>query len=127
FYIPENVFILGLMNTADRSLAMVDYALRRRFAFSTLRPAFGSERFKSHLLSREISELFASKIVSRMRQLNAEIEADKDLGPGFMIGHSFFTSPDESVSAEAWYARVIRNEVAPLLAEYWFDKPASHI
>ena len=127
FYIPENVFILGLMNTADRSLAMVDYALRRRFAFSTLRPAFDSDRFKDHLLSREISEAFATKIISRLGMLNAEIEADKDLGAGFMIGHSFFTAPDESVSAEVWYARVVRNEVAPLLAEYWFDKPASHI
>lgn len=127
FYIPENVFILGLMNTADRSLALVDYALRRRFAFSTLRPAFDSERFKSHLLSKEINEAFATKIIGRLRELNAEIEADKDLGAGFMIGHSFFTSPDESVSAEAWYERVVQNEVAPLLAEYWFDKPASHI
>lgn len=127
FYIPENVYILGLMNTADRSLAMVDYALRRRFAFWTLRPAFASERFKAHLLSREISEAFAAKIIDRLEALNAEIEADKDLGTGFLIGHSFFTSPEESVSAEAWYARVIHNEVAPLLAEYWFDKPASHI
>jgi hypothetical protein len=106
---------------------MVDYALRRRFAFWTLRPAFESARFKVHLQSMEIPEAFASRIVDRMTKLNAEIEADKDLGAGFMVGHSFFTSPDESVSAEAWYARVVRNEVAPLLAEYWFDKPASYI
>ncbi|WP_167772703.1 AAA family ATPase [Ramlibacter henchirensis] len=127
FYIPENVYIIGLMNTADRSLAMVDYALRRRFAFWTLLPAFESARFKVHLQSREIPEAFTKKIVDRMSKLNAAIAADKDLGAGFMVGHSFFTSPDESVSADAWYARVIRAEVAPLLAEYWFDKPASYI
>jgi MoxR-like ATPase len=127
FYIPENVYIIGLMNTADRSLAMVDYALRRRFAFWTLRPEFQSARFKAHLLSRDLPEGLAAKIIERMAKLNAEIEADKDLGAGFMIGHSFFTSPDESVSADSWYRRVVRTEVAPLLAEYWFDKPASSI
>ena len=106
FYVPENVYILGLMNTADRSLAMVDYALRRRFAFWSLRPAFESERLATHLQSCGLSHGMVERIRGRMVTLNQEIEADRDLGRGFVIGHSFFCSPnvDDEV---AWYERVI--------------------
>jgi 5-methylcytosine-specific restriction protein B len=122
FYVPDNVYILGLMNTADRSLAMVDYALRRRFAFWTLRPAFESEKFSEHLVSKEVSAGLVKKIVNRMTTLNNEIQSDRDLGKGFLIGHSFFCSPSLPAGEVVWYEGVIESEIGPLLREYWFDK-----
>jgi MoxR-like ATPase len=123
FYVPANLYIIGLMNTADRSLAMVDYALRRRFAFFDLKPQFSSPAFKLSLIERGASENLASKIVIRMLGVNEQIAKDKtNLGPGFCIGHSFFCSDGaDAVLDDAWYSRVIRTEIAPLLREYWFD------
>jgi MoxR-like ATPase len=125
FHVPENVFILGMMNTADRSLAMVDYALRRRFSFIRLKPAFGSERFTDHLVGEGVPETLVQRIVDRMGNLNHAIAEDtRDLGPGFEIGHSYFVpASDEEGRDEAWYARVVRYEIEPLLHEYWFDQP----
>jgi hypothetical protein len=135
FYVPPNVYILGMMNTADRSLAVVDYALRRRFSFITLRPAFSDESFVQYLRERGMSEGMVARVQTRMGELNQTIAADKtNLGPGFCIGHSFFSSlPDPPSDAfgpeapdtdeEAWYRRVVRTEVRPLLEEYWFDAP----
>lgn len=121
FYVPDNVHLLGLMNTADRSIAMVDYALRRRFAFMDVEPGFATTAFRRHLTNAGASAALIDKVVNRMQQLNAKIAEDKNnLGPGFRIGHSFFCSsfaaPDES-----WYQRVIQTEIAPLIREYWFD------
>lgn len=127
FYIPENVYILGLMNTADRSLAMVDYALRRRFAFWSLRPAYGSEQLAGYLKSYGLSADIVSKIFNRMDELNNEIEADRDLGRGFLIGHSFFCRPNLQDGEYAWYHMVIESEIEPLLREYWFDKTEKEI
>ena len=125
FYVPENVHVLGLMNTADRSLAMVDYALRRRFGFIDLAPAFGKERFTQYLLEQEVPEAIVSRINSRMGALNDAIREDRrNLGPGYEIGHSFFVpSGDEENLDETWYRAVITTEIAPLLREYWFDQP----
>jgi hypothetical protein len=130
FYVPPNVFLLGMMNTADRSLAVVDYALRRRFAFVTLSPAFGSEAFAAHLRAAGTSDVMIEKIRQGMERLNEEIAGDRtNLGPGFRIGHSFFASPSEPGEVGAretednWYERIIETEVVPLLAEYWFDDP----
>jgi hypothetical protein len=123
FYVPPNVFLLGMMNTADRSLSFVDYALRRRFAFVTLRPEYASDKFRQHLLSRGASGEMVDQIVGRMSSLNEDIAADKtNLGPGFCIGHSFFCSAavDEAFDDE-WYKRVVSTEIVPLLEEYWFD------
>jgi hypothetical protein len=112
------------MNTADRSLAMVDYALRRRFSFFDLRPRFDTPRFREYLTSRGADDGLVSKIVDRMAELNAEIAKDaKNLGPGFVIGHSFFCPPDGTICDEAWYKGVIEAEIAPLLHEFWFDAP----
>lgn len=125
FHVPDNLFIIGMMNTADRSLSMVDYALRRRFAFITLRPQYRSDRFSAHLRDKAVPVEIIERIVERMCRLNEEIASDvQNLGPGFEIGHSFFVPTRGDVFAEAWYERVMKTEIAPLLAEYWFDDDA---
>jgi 5-methylcytosine-specific restriction protein B len=122
FFVPENVHVIGLMNTADRSLAMVDYALRRRFRFLTLSPAFGSDAFRQYLLDRGAEQQLAQKIARRFSELNREIaEDEKNLGPGYQIGHSFFCSSTGVVPDEKWYRRIIELEIRPLLEEYWLD------
>jgi MoxR-like ATPase len=124
FAVPANLHLIGIMNTADRSLAMVDYALRRRFAFLTLEPQIESQRFRQHLVDRNAPAALINAIIRRIGALNAEIAEDKaNLGPGFCIGHSFFTPADEATPDEAWYQRIIRCEIKPLLKEYWFDDP----
>lgn len=129
FHVPPNVFLLGLMNTADRSLSVVDYALRRRFAFKTVGPCFHSKAFASHLLECQVSQAMAARIQNSIGQLNAAIAEDRtNLGPGFCIGHSYFCSPPQglqsgAIGEEEWYRNVIEYEVVPLLEEYWFDAP----
>lgn len=126
FYVPENLHIIGMMNTADRSIAIVDYALRRRFAFHTLRPMFASPRLRDFLVKRGADPALVGLIAKRLATLNGVISEDKDLGPGFCIGHSFFTSPPVgTVPNRAWYDRVVETEIAPLIREYWFDKDSS--
>lgn len=115
------------MNTADRSLAVVDYALRRRFAFVTAEPAFGQTAFKEYLRRVGVASELVEQICNKMGDLNATIADDRtNLGPGFRIGHSFFLpreSDKSEVLDEEWYARVIDTEIMPLLEEYWFDDP----
>lgn len=125
FYVPENVHIIGLMNTADRSLSLVDYALRRRFAFVTLEPGFTSEQFSRFLKNAGAGEGMVSKVLSKLTSLNERIAADTaNLGRGFCIGHSFFcSSPGNDIYDDAWFEQVIRFEIEPLLQEYWFDDP----
>lgn len=120
FHIPENLYLLGLMNTADRSLALVDYALRRRFAFVDLTPKLDSPGFRAYLADKRAPAELVSKLVERITALNNEIRKDRDLGPGYMIGHSYFCNGHQPWSFET-YCRIIRNEVIPLLAEYWPD------
>jgi 5-methylcytosine-specific restriction protein B len=125
FHVPDNLYLIGMMNTADRSLAMVDYALRRRFRFVEIEPGFNTEAFRAYLTeTKKAAPELVQKIVDGMAYVNAEISDDsKNLGPGYRIGHSFFCPHDGAVPDDAWYARVIRNEIAPLLEEYWFDDP----
>ena len=125
FHLPPNLYLIGMMNTADRSLAMVDYALRRRFAFIRLKPAFSTDQFSDFLLAAEVEEDLVNKIVDRLTQLNRKIRDDrKNLGPGFEIGHSFFCPQEEDESLDdSWYRSVILREIEPLLREYWFDRP----
>jgi 5-methylcytosine-specific restriction protein B len=120
FYIPENLYMIGTMNTADRSLAIVDYALRRRFAFVDIKPAFNHTSFQKLLAENGASTLLISKIVARMDELNKVISADDNLRKYFSVGHSYFCSPKKG-SDEEWYKKVIVNEIGPLLREYWFD------
>ncbi|MCY4144419.1 MAG: AAA family ATPase [Gammaproteobacteria bacterium] len=123
FSVPENVYILGLMNTADRSLAIVDYALRRRFAFETLIPAFGTEKFREYLMKFELSEDLIERINTNMIDLNEQICGHQDLGPGFQIGHSYFVPETPPRELENWYQSIITTQIEPLLHEYWFDHP----
>jgi len=124
FHVPENLYLLGMMNTADRSLAMVDYALRRRFSFIRLQPAFGAEQFANHLAELGASDELVRRIVERMTELNRAIAQDaRNLGPGYEIGHSFFVPGDSGGTLDdAWYERVVRQEIEPLLNEYWFGR-----
>jgi 5-methylcytosine-specific restriction protein B len=131
FSVPENVYLLGLMNTADRSLALVDYALRRRFAFFTLKPEFRSDSFTAYLAGKGVPDMLINRISVRMCEVNDKICADtKNLGPGFAIGHSFFCQPPRASASldpypwDTWYQDVINNEIAPLIQEYWFDSPS---
>jgi len=125
FFIPDNLYIIGTMNTADRSLAMVDYALRRRFCFINLEPAFGNEKFKKFLVKQGVEETVVDKVIDRMMQLNKRIAEDqKNLGRGYCIGHSYLCPSDNhQVYDNAWYENVVRTEIEPLLEEYWFDDP----
>jgi hypothetical protein len=124
FYVPENLFILGMMNTADRSLSLVDYALRRRFAFVSMNPLYGSAKFRTHLESQGVPGDLITRITTGMGALNQAIEGDRtNLGPGFRIGHSFFTPTKHVADPDAWHRRVVETEIHPLLEEYWFDAP----
>ena len=124
FHVPQNLYLLGTMNTADRSLALVDYALRRRFAFETLAPAFESDGFGRHLSGRGVPASVLRRIRERIGALNRTIRDDKQLGKGFEIGHSYFCDPPEGEGADHddWYRTVVEYEIRPLLEEYWFDE-----
>jgi len=123
FYIPSNLYLIGLMNVADRSLAMVDYALRRRFAFATLKPQYESDVYRQWLLDRSMNLELVNLIVDRMTALNKEIKNDPLLGENYQIGHSFFCPRSDNFAGldTDWFYRVIRTEIVPLLKEYWFD------
>ena len=123
FYVPENVHLLGMMNTADRSLAVVDYALRRRFAFLTLESAVGTEHFRAFLEERGAPTALIDRVATRVSTLNTAIKEDRDLGPGFCVGHSYFCPPPGVIPGDAWYESVVQDEIGPLLGEYWFDRP----
>lgn len=124
FYIPPNIHLIGMMNTADRSLAMVDYALRRRFRFIDLKPEFASPKFRQYLLEMGVGESLIGRIVEKMQYINHEIAEDTgNLGKGYCIGHSFFCPETMGEHGEDWYREIILFEIAPLIREYWFDKP----
>ena len=123
FHVPANVHILGMMNTADRSLALVDYALRRRFAFETLEPAYGTDEFEAYLKKKGADTDFIHRISARMGELNEKIRKDNELGRGFEIGHSYFVPGKDDATSETWYQHVVDTQIEPLLREYWFDSP----
>lgn len=124
FTVPPNLYLIGTMNTADRSLSLVDYALRRRFAFLTLDPGFGEKAFAAHLAGHGLTAAHVSHIRSMMETLNAEIEKDDtNLGKGYRIGHSFFTPVAPVADFRKWYNSIVRYEIMPLIEEYWIDDP----
>ena len=120
FYVPENLYIIGLMNTADRSLALVDYAFRRRFAFFELKPGFASEGFRSYTAGLGSTKFEA--LIRCVESLNEHIAEDESLSEGFCIGHSYFCNitPEELDSTKL--SGIVEYELIPLLKEYWFDE-----
>ncbi|MBL8005025.1 MAG: EVE domain-containing protein [Candidatus Kapabacteria bacterium] len=125
FYIPENVHIIGTMNTADRSLAIVDYALRRRFAFVNLEPLF-EEAFKDFLSSRGVPLVKAEKICASIIKVNEIISKEQNLGTGFQIGHSYFCSQENIDNVNDWFKTILEFEIKPLLEEIFFDDEKNH-
>ncbi len=123
--VPSNLFIIGTMNIADRSLALVDLALRRRFAFITLEPLFEDPWRNWLRLKIKVNESILKEIETRIRFLNNTIESDPGLGKQFRIGHSFFTPTESNEIHEPidWYQQIIETQIGPLLDEYWFDQP----
>lgn len=116
FSVPENVYLIGMMNTADRSLAMIDYALRRRFSFFTLEPGFETENFKGY--ENGLGEAF-SGLIDVIRDLNKAIADDEGLGKGFCLGHSYFSGLETADAASL--RRIVTYDILPTLEEYWFD------
>lgn len=123
FSVPANVHIIGMMNTADRSLAVLDYALRRRFGFFEMTPGFDSAGFGRW--QQDAGSPTLDALVEAVTALNAAIADDPALGRGFAIGHSFLSRPTDSDADDAWLSSVVEDELIPLLDEYWFDEPAT--
>ncbi|BAL01386.1 putative 5-methylcytosine-specific restriction enzyme B [Oscillibacter valericigenes Sjm18-20] len=124
FTVPSNIYIIGMMNTADRSLAMMDYALRRRFAFFEVKPAFDKPKFKSYIEKYIRTTSVVDQVINRFTELNKKIEDEENsgLGRGFCIGHSYFCIPPVFGQSDAdWYKAIIDFEISPLLDEYWWD------
>ena len=122
-FIPNNLYVIGTMNIADRSLSLVDIALRRRFSFASLRPQFNKTWYDWVQKRSGIPSSILDEIEKRIAMLNSEIAADTALGSQFCIGHSFFTPPFgvPIEDAKEWYLQVVETEIGPLLEEYWFD------
>jgi 5-methylcytosine-specific restriction protein B len=121
FSVPKNIYIIGMMNTADRSLAMLDYALRRRFAFFEIRPGFTTDGFREYRMSLE-NEKF-DKLIACVESLNNVISNDESLGDGFCIGHSYFCNLLPDTIDDQVLSGIVEYELIPLLKEYWFDEP----
>lgn len=120
--VPKNLHIIGMMNTADRSLALIDYALRRRFSFFTMKPALTSSGFKTHC--EKIGSPRFDELVRAVGELNEKIRSDRSLGEGFEIGHSYLCiDPDSDVDVAI--DSVVEFDLVPLLEEYWFDDAAA--
>ncbi len=122
FSIPKNLYVIGMMNTADRSLAMLDYALRRRFAFFDIQPGFDTEGFKTYQKSLESATF--DTLMERVKALNEEIKDDASLGEGFRIGHSYFCHLTKENCTAKQLREIVDYELIPLLKEYWFDEPS---
>lgn len=117
FSVPKRLHIIGMMNTADRSLAMIDYALRRRFSFFDIEPGFDSEGFKKY--QEGLANDTFNVLIDKVQALNREIKQDKSLGKGFCIGHSYFCNAKECT--DSWMQDVVDFDILPMLSEYWFD------
>ena len=120
FSVPQNLHIIGMMNTADRSLALIDYALRRRFSFFTMEPSFDTDGFKKY--QQKLNSPVFDKLIDRVKDLNDEILKDDSLGSGFCIGHSYFCNLDTCTNENL--LDIVDFDILPMLNEYWFDEPS---
>lgn len=119
FSVPKNLYIIGMMNIADRSLALIDYALRRRFSFYAMEPGFGTDGFREYMSSFDNDNF--ETLIERIKDLNNEIAKDPSLGSGFCIGHSYFCGQEEC--SDEWMQSVVEYDILPMVEEYWFDEP----
>ena len=125
FFVPANLYVIGTLNLADRSLSPLDYALRRRFAFVSLAPQFGPP-LRQFLTARHVPPALVAQLCTRMAALNQAIADDPELGPDFAIGHSYFCQPPAPPQqAAAWLQLILEQEIGPLLADYWREQPAT--
>ena len=115
FAVPSNIYIIGMMNTADRSLAMIDYALRRRFSFFEMKPGFETDSFNNHILGWSSPKL--RSLIKAIIELNEVISDDDSLGSGFCIGHSYLCNFDNGFDLDS----IVEYDIIPRLREYWFD------
>lgn len=120
FSVPKNIYIIGMMNTADRSLALIDYALRRRFSFFAMEPGFQTEGFQAYM--KKLDNDTFTALIEKIQELNREITKDASLGAGFCIGHSYFCGQEEC--SQVWMQLVVEYDILPMLEEYWFDEPS---
>lgn len=127
FYVPENLYIIGMMNTADRSLAMIDYALRRRFGFCEMRPAFDTDKFKAYCKKASLVGKKFNDLIDTIKELNKAIALDPSLGRGFQIGHSYFclgnseNKNENEDNLDSRLAAIVEYDIIPTIKEYWFD------
>ena len=124
----SRLYIIGLMNTADRSLKFIDYALRRRFNFFTFHPSFEDPAFKDFLIKRGVEEKVVDKIILNLSKVNQKISDDSfNLGPGYCIGHSYFCPPiaGDGIYNNDWFLNIINHQITPLIEEYYADNPDS--
>lgn len=119
FSVPENLYIIGMMNTADRSLAMIDYALRRRFSFFDMEPGFDTEGFKEY--QEKLGSDKFNALIECIKELNNEIADDPSLGKGFCIGHSYFCGLQADECTQDLLEGIVEYDILPMLSEYWFD------
>ena len=125
FFVPDNLYVMGTLNLADRSLSPLDYALRRRFAVVGLAPGFGAP-LRQYLAARQVPAPLIAQLCTRMAALNQAIADDPELGPDFAIGHSYFCQPPVvPAEAAAWLQLIFEQEIGPLLADYWREQPAT--
>ena len=125
FFVPANLYVIGTLNLADRSLSPLDYALRRRFAFVALEPQFGPP-LRQLLTARQVPTALIERLCTRMAALNQTIADDPELGPDFAIGHSYFCQPPPNpTQATVWLRLIMEQEIGPLLADYWREQPAT--
>lgn len=120
FSVPNNLYIIGMMNTADRSIAMIDYALRRRFSFFEVEPGFDSEGFMKY--QKALNDETLNELIAKVIELNKEITLDRSLGRGFCIGHSYFCG--QTACTDEWLRSIVDYDILPMLSEYWFDDSA---
>ena len=122
FSVPPNLYLIGTMNTADRSLAMLDYALRRRFSFFEILPGFDTDGFQSY--QKELSSEKFDNVIRCIKNLNDTIAKDETLGEGFCIGHSYFCGLTPEELNDESLSSIVEYDIIPLIKEYWFDEPA---